>query len=68
MHDKARAHIARLVTNVFRKYDIKMLEWLAQSADHNLIEHAWVMLGRKAFSEIPHNLHTEEAFFHLFRE
>lgn len=68
MQDNARAHTARLVMNVFSEHNITVLEWPAQSADLNPIEHAWDLLGRRAFSDLPQNLNTEEELFlHLSR-
>ena len=66
MQDNARAHTAGAVMNVFREHDITVLDWPPQSCDMNPIEHAWDLLGRKAFEELPQNLRTaQDLFQHL---
>lgn len=69
MQDNARPHTASQVMDVFREYNIEVLEWPAQSADLNPIEHAWDLLKRRAFRNLPQNLNTaDELFSHLSRE
>jgi hypothetical protein len=46
MHDNARPHTARIVTNYLDTVEIPRLEWPARSPDMNPIEHVWDKLGR----------------------
>lgn len=46
MHDNARPHTARCVSNYLDEVGIQRLNWPACSPDANPIEHAWDMLGR----------------------
>lgn len=68
MHDNAPPHTARLVSAALQEHDVTVLTWPAQSPDLNPIEHAWDMLQRRAFSNLPSNLTTEDQLFcHLKR-
>lgn len=54
--------------NELHDNDVSLLEWPAQYADLNLIEHAWDLLERRAFSEMPENMRIEkDLFLHLCR-
>lgn len=53
MHDNARPHVARCVTNFLNEVEIPTMNWPACSPDMNPIEHIWDMLGRRLRSRIP---------------
>lgn len=46
MHDNARPHVARVVSDYLDEMEIQRLNWPARSPDLNPIEHVWDMLGR----------------------
>jgi hypothetical protein len=53
MHDNARPHTARIVTNYLDTVEIPRLEWPARSPDMNPIEHVWDKLGRNVKKRQP---------------
>lgn len=50
MHDNARPHVARIVTDYLQEVNIPVLDWPACSPDLNPIEHIWDYLYRKVRS------------------
>lgn len=53
MHDNARPHAARIVTEYLNEVGIPPMAWPSRSPDLNPIEHVWDMLGRKVRSRVP---------------
>lgn len=47
MHDNARPHVSRVVTEYLREVNIQTLNWPPHSPDMNPIEHLWDIIGRQ---------------------
>jgi transposase len=47
MHDNARPHTARIVTNYLHDVRIDTMNWPARSPDLNPIEHLWDVVGKQ---------------------
>jgi transposase len=47
MHDNARPHTARIVTDYLHDVGIDTMNWLARSPDLNPIEHLWDVVGKQ---------------------
>jgi transposase len=47
IHDNARPHIARIVTDELNYDNIQRLDWPARNSDLNPIEHLWDNLVRR---------------------
>lgn len=52
MHDNARPHTARCVTEYLDQIGLNRMEWPARSPDVNPIEHVWDMLGKRVRSRL----------------
>lgn len=50
MHDNARPHTARIVTEYLAEVGITVMDWPARSPDLNPIEHLWDDMGKKVRS------------------
>ncbi|GFT74438.1 transposable element Tcb1 transposase [Trichonephila clavipes] len=53
MHDNARPHRVNIVDECLQSEDITLMDWPAYSPDINLIEHVWVVLGRRIAARQP---------------
>lgn len=53
MHDNARPHVARIVSEYLAEVEIPVVNWPALSPDLNPIEHVWDALGRKIRCRVP---------------
>lgn len=53
MHDNARPHTARVVTEYLNDVDLQVLNHPARSPDMNPIEHVWDELGRRIKGRTP---------------
>lgn len=53
MHDNARPHVARVVTEYLDEVGIRRFDWPARSPDMNPIEHVWDELGRRIRRHTP---------------
>lgn len=69
MHDNARPHTARVVTQWLQQHNVTNLDWPAQSPHFNLIELAWGILqqGFYNFSHIKNLVTYNELLMHLRR-
>ena len=53
MHDNARPHVARVVSNYLDGVEISRINWPPRSSDLNPIEHVWDAIGRRLRARIP---------------
>lgn len=53
MHDNAKAHVARIVTQYLEDVNILTLPWPARSPDMNPIEHIWDNLKKRIRARTP---------------
>lgn len=53
MHDNARPHVARIVTQYLQEVGIQVMPWPANSPDLNPIEHLWDQIKRKVRARDP---------------
>lgn len=53
MHDNARPHVARIVTQYLEEVGIRVMQWPARSPDLNPIEHIWDTLKQKVRARDP---------------
>ena len=51
--DNARPQRGRVVDEFIRQFNIRRLDWSANSPDLNLIEHIWDELGRRVYRHNP---------------
>jgi transposase len=68
MHDNARPHTARIVTNYLDTVEIPRLERPARRPDMNPIEHVWDHLGRNVKKRQPLPETIQELRIALYEE
>jgi len=56
MHDGAPSHRAKIVTDFLKTKNIKLLEWLGNSPDLNLIKNFWKELKNRVAGKHPTRL------------
>lgn len=60
MHDNARPHVARIVTQYLEEVGIRVMQWPARSPDLNPIEHMWDTLKQKVRARDPAPTNLED--------